>query len=277
MSSIIKLHRYHFVTSLVVVITFSLLVSPAVSQDAGNAKLKFGEVTCAGNYQHHLQGVCTDDDGAIYWSFTTQLVKTDRKGRVLRQIPVANHHGDLCFVDGKIYVAVNLGRFNDPKGNADSWVYVYDAETLDFIAKHETQEVFHGAGGIGSMEDHFYVVGGLPDGVEENYVYEYDAEFQFLKKHIVNSKWTHLGIQTATFHDGAWWFGCYGTPAILLKTDSDFKLLGRFEFNCSLGIIGVAPNRLLYAKGPKDGAGRCLGSLHLARPHAKLGLVPTKP
>ncbi len=38
------------------------------------------------------------------------------------------------------------------------------------------------------MECRFYVVGGLPDGVEENYVYEYDAEFQFVKKHIISSK-----------------------------------------------------------------------------------------
>ncbi len=277
MSSIITLHPCQFVTSLVVVLAFSLLVPPAVSQDAVKEKLKFGDVACDGDYQHHLQGVCTDDDAAIYWSFTTQLVKTDRQGRVLKQIPVANHHGDLCFADGKIYVAVNLGRFNDPKGNADSWVYAYDAETLDLVARHETQEVFHGAGGIGTMEGRFYVVGGLPDGVEENYVYEYDAEFQFVKKHIINSKWTHLGIQTATFHDGAWWFGCYGTPAILLKTDSDFKLLGRFEFNCSLGIIGVAPDRLLYAKGPRNAAGRCLGSLHPARADAKQGLIATKP
>ncbi len=270
-------HRVHVISSLVVVIAFSLLISPAVSQDVVNGKLTFGDVACDGDYQHHLQGVCTDNDSAIYWSFTTQLVKTDRQGRVLKQVSVASHHGDLCFDGRKIYVAVNLGRFNDPNGNADSWVYVYDAETLDLVAKHETQDVFHGAGGIGVMKGRFYVVGGLPDGVEENFVYEYDAGFQFVKKHIINSKWTHLGIQTATFHDDAWWFGCYGTPAILLKTDSEFKLLGRYNFNCSLGIIGVAPDRLLFAKGPKGPKGRLLGSLHLARPDSKHGLIAIQP
>ena len=267
-------HRVHIINLLLVVIAFA---SPAMSQDVTNGKIKFGEVACDGDYQHHLQGVCTDNDAAIYWSFTTQLIKTDRQGQVLKQVSVANHHGDLCFDGGKIYVAVNLGRFNDPNGNADSWVYAYDAKTLDLIAKHETQEVVFGAGGIGTNKDRFYVVGGLPDGVEENYVYEYDAEFQFVKRHIINSKWTHLGIQTATFHDDAWWFGCYGTPAILLKTDSEFKLLGRHEFNCSLGVIGVAPDRLLFAKGPKDPTGRCLGSLHLARPDSKHGLIATQP
>ena len=40
---------------------------------------------------------------------------------------------------------------NDPKGNADSWVYVYDATSLKFLSKHATPEVFHGAGGIGHV------------------------------------------------------------------------------------------------------------------------------
>ncbi len=72
-----------------------------------------------------------------------------------------NHHGDLCFRDGKLYVAVNLGKFNDPDGNADSWVYVYDAESLKELARHETQEVLYGAGGIGYRDGHFFVVGGF--------------------------------------------------------------------------------------------------------------------
>ena len=235
----------------------------------------FGNVTCDGNYQHHLQGVCTNERDSIYWSFTTELVKTDRSGRVQKKVDVTNHNGDLCFLDGKLYVAVNLGKFNDPKGNANSWVYVYNADTLDLIAKHETQEVFHGAGGIGVMDRRFFVVGGLPDGVEENYVYEYDRAFQFVRRHVIKSGWTRLGIQTATFHDGAWWFGCYGTPQILLRTDAKFRMLGRHELDCSLGIVGIAKGQLLVAKGPRTPAGRCLGSLHLARPDEKRGLLLT--
>jgi len=233
----------------------------------------YENVVCEGDYQYHLQGVCTDHEGAIFWSFTTELVKTDQKGKILRKIPVVNHHGDLCYDDGKVYVAVNLGGFNDPKGNADSWVYVYDAETLDELAKHEVQEVFHGAGGMDQKDGNFFVVGGLPEGVEENFVYEYDGAFQFVKKHVVESKWTQLGIQTAAWHDGAWWFGCYGSPKILLKTDANFQMLGRYEFDCSLGIVGVAKDLLLVAKGPRTEGGRCLGSLHLARPDEQSGLA----
>ncbi|MGZ0174492.1 MAG: hypothetical protein ACKVHE_33745, partial [Planctomycetales bacterium] len=250
----------------------ALVLMVALHCDAADAP-RFGKVACEGDYEHHLQGVCTNENDAVYWSFTTDLMKTDRKGRIQKKVPVDSHHGDLCFHDGKLFVAVNLGSFNDPKGNADSWVYVYDAESLKFLGKHETQEVFHGAGGIGVVDDRFYVVGGLPDGVEENYVYEYDKTFQFVKRHVVSSGWTRLGIQTATFHDDAWWLGCYGSPKILLKTDAKFRMLGRFELDCSLGIVGVSKDRLLIAKGPRTKEARCRGSLHLAHPDPKRGLV----
>ena len=70
----------------------------------------FRSTNCEGTYPHHLQGICTNEQDAIYWSFTTTLVKTDTQGKILAKTPVANHHGDLCFHDGKVYVAVNLGE-----------------------------------------------------------------------------------------------------------------------------------------------------------------------
>ncbi|WDQ16979.1 hypothetical protein [Rhodopirellula sp. P2] len=228
------------------------------------------QVTCEGTYPHHLQGVCIGGT-SIYWSFTTTLVKTDQQGKLLKKIPVANHHGDLCFRDGKIYVAVNLGKFNDPNGNADSWVYVYDAESLTELARHETQEVFHGAGGIGHRDGQFYVVGGLPDSLSENYVYEYDDQFQFVKKHVIASGHTHLGIQTATFAHDRWWFGCYGSPSITLVTDADFQMKGRHELNCSLGVEGLSDGRLLVASGRCDKEKGCSGKLLTALPSESKG------
>ena len=232
----------------------------------------FHNAECEGTYRHHLQGICTNDKGAIYWSFTTTLVKTDTSGKVVKKIEVGNHHGDLCHHDGKIYVAVNFGRFNDPKGNADSWVYVYDADDLSLITKHETQEVFHGAGGIGYRDGRVFVVGGLPDGVKENYVYEYDSDFQFVKKHVVKSGHTLLGIQTAAFVHGKWWFGCYGDPQILLVTGADFNMLGRYEFDCSLGIVGLPKDQLLSASGRCEKEKGCNGNARLVVPDDKTGL-----
>lgn len=235
---------------------------------------EFHDVVCEGTYPHHLQGVCVGEQ-EIYWCFTTQLVKTDLDGKLLSKVPVANHHGDLCLHDGRLFVAVNLGKFNDPAGNADSWVYVYDAADLSFIAKHATPEVFHGAGGIGLRAGHFFVVGGLPAGVEENYVYEYDGEFTFVRKHVILSGQTHLGIQTAAFAHDRWWFGCYGKPPILLVTDAKFKMQGRFEYDCSLGIVGLPGGRLLAASGGKEN-GQFTGSLRLVIPDDKTGLKPIR-
>lgn len=240
-----------------------LVVPPAQAQD-------LHKVVCEGSYPHHLQGIGVDKE-AIYWSFTTILVKTDFTGKLLKKVPVANHHGDLCLHNGKVYIAVNLGRFNDPKGNADSWIYIYNADDLSFISRHETPEVFHGAGGIGFRDDHFFVVGGLPEGVEENYVYEYDAHFQLIRRHVIKSGHTHLGIQTATFSNDRWWFGCYGTPKILLVTDPDFKMVARHEYDCSMGIAALPDGRLLSASGRCE-KGNCTASVRLAMPDAKLGL-----
>ena len=234
---------------------------------------KFRNVACEGTYQHHLQGICVDGS-AIYWSFTTTLVKTDLDGKLLKKIPVVNHHGDLCHHDGKIYVAVNLGVFNNPQGKADSWVYVYDAKTLKEISRHEVQEVFHGAGGMGYRDGNFFVVGGLPDDVEENYVYEYDSNFNFLKKHTIKSGHTHLGIQTATFAHDKWWFGCYGSPKTLLVTHSDFELVGRYKFDCSLGIEALPNGRLLSASGKCEQGSGCDGKVQTVMPNKTVGLVP---
>ncbi|MEO6807662.1 MAG: hypothetical protein ABI353_00925, partial [Isosphaeraceae bacterium] len=79
-------------------------------------------IQCEGVYPQHLQGVCIDEKGSIYWSFTDVLVKTDLVGKRIAKAPVASHHGDLCYLDGRLYVAVNLGQFNQPAGRADSRV-----------------------------------------------------------------------------------------------------------------------------------------------------------
>ena len=234
------------------------------------------QIDCEGVYRHHLQGICADDRGDLFWSYTTTLVKTDSVGKVIRKIEVGNHHGDLCHHDGKIYVAVNFGRFNDPQGHADSWVYVYRASDLSLVAKHEVQQVVFGAGGIGFRDGHFFIVGGLPDGFQENYIYQYDASFQFIKKHVLNSGHTFLGIQTATYAHERWWFGCYGEPKILLVTDSEFQMIGRYEFDCSLGIVGLANGGLLGASGVCKKDVGCTGAARVLVPDQQLGLRDPK-
>ncbi|WP_206352321.1 hypothetical protein [Tautonia rosea] len=231
-------------------------------------------IACEGAYSKHLQGVCTNDRDALYWSFTVDLVKTDLSGKVIRRLPVADHHGDLCHHDGKIYVAVNLGAFNQPAGEAESWIYVYDAETLDELGRIEVPELVHGAGGIAYQNGTFLVVGGLPEGIEENYLYEYDESLAFRRRIVLPSGYTRLGIQTAAFVDGHWWFGCYGSPPELLKTDRNFRIVGRWNFDAALGIVGIGHGRVLVASGPRDEEGNHLGVVHLAEVDDATGLRP---
>lgn len=229
--------------------------------DTVQASPRWQSVSCAGDYKQHLQGVCTDEKGNLYWSFTDRLVKTDHEGTLLKSVEVASHHGDLCYSDGKIYVAVNLGLFNQPVGRADSWIYVYDANSLAEESRHEVQDVVHGAGGIEFHEGRFYVVGGLPQGVEENCIYEYDSGWNLEKRHIVKSGYTVKGIQTILFHDGHWWLGCVGDPPVLLKVDPAMNIVGRWPIDCSKGLVGVEAGKFLVASGPKTKKKRHRGVL----------------
>jgi hypothetical protein len=241
------------------------------AQKAGS---QFRAVQCRGKYRGHLQGVCTNNRDAIFWSFTVKLVKTDTAGCILKQIDVADHHGDLCFHKGNLYVAVNLGKFNQPAGQADSWVYSYGAETLGPLDRFKVPQLVHGAGGIAYHDGRFLVVGGLPENINENYLYEYDESFTFQKRHVLPSGHTHLGIQTAAFANGQWWFGCYGSPRYLLKADPSFKLLGKYKFDCALGVVGLPEGGFLIGRGSKKKSLKWyMGSVVVAVVDPNAGLV----
>jgi hypothetical protein len=79
-----------------------------------------------------------------------------------------------------------------------------------------------------------------------------------------------LGIQTATFASGHWWFGCYGKK--LLKTDESFKMVGKYEFDCGLGVVGISPGRFLVGRGGGAGDKRA-GSMVVAQSDDKQSLV----
>lgn len=230
------------------------------------------ETSCEGAYPRHVQGVCSNGRDALYWSWTDALVKTDLTGKLLHRVPADNHQGDLCHHAGKIYVAVNLGKFNRPAGEADSWVYVYDANTLAEITRQRVPELVHGAGGMACDGRRFLIVGGLPDDVNENYLYEYDLNLKFQRRHVLASGHTHLGIQTAEFDGQSWWFGCYGTPKILLRADADLKLAGRWEFDASVGLIHLGDDRFLVAVNKAEKGVGNTARLRFARADAKTGL-----
>lgn len=240
-------------------------------------QIPLGATACEGSYPRHLQGICTNGRDAIYWSWTDALVKTDAQGRILKQVPVANHHGDPCYHAGRVYVATNLGKFNRPSGEADSWVYVYDGDTLAEIARHRVPELVHGAGGMAHHDGKFIIVGGLPPGGNENYLYEYDEGFKFRRRHVLASGYTLMGIQTAAFAGGAWWFGCYGKPAVLLRADENFQCTGKWEFNASVGIAPLDRGRFLIGVNTLVKGRGNQARVVVARADEKAGMVLEKP
>jgi hypothetical protein len=251
-----------------------LLTAFALAPVSGfSAEPTFHATACEGAYPRHLQGFCTDERDAIFWCWTDVLVKTDADGRILERVTVANHHGDLCYHAGRVYVATNLGAFNRPAGAADSWVYVYDGETLAELAKHPLPELVHGAGGMAWHDGRFIVVGGLPPGIHENYIYEYDENLRFRKRHVLASGYTLKGIQTVTHADGAWWFGCYGKPAVLLRADEQFRLTGKWEFDASVGIAPASEGRFLIARNTLVKDKKNVAEIVLARFDEERGMI----
>lgn len=221
-------------------------------------------ILCEGSYPMHLQGISTDKKLNLYWSFTNELVRTDLKGKVLNKVNVLNHHGDLCYQDGKIYVAVNLGKFNRTAGEADSWVFVYDSANLKEIAHYPVPELVHGAGGISFNKGLFYVVGGLPPDINENYIYTYDKNFKFIKRIVVSSGYTRLGIQTIEHYKGQWWFGCYGSPK-LIKTNENFHIIEKNDFDVSMGIAGFSNNTIFVGTSKANVDKLHIGSIGIFR------------
>ena len=239
------------------------------------------DVVCEGVYGGHLQGMAGDGTN-LWWSFTVEVVKTDANGVVTATTgPVANHHGDLCLVDGTLYVAVNLGSFNT-EDKANSWVYAYDAGTLAFIQRWQVPELVHGAGGMTWHDGRFYVVGGLPaTGHTANYIYEYTPEFTFVTRHDLPG-YTYKGIQTAHSWQNRFWFGIYGetgNPAGRLDCAADFTDLNRTTDAGSVGLLDWN-GRLVAASTSSatvDGVTGHQGTLHLSSVPPSETIVGTVP
>lgn len=244
-SPLVKSCLTRLFTPLSLVVAFCVFTIPVMKAAETSA---FKPVVCEGAYPRHVQGICTNGQDAIYWSWTDALVKTDLEGHIVKQVAAPSHQGDLCFHDGKVYVAVNLGKFNEPAGKADSWVYVYDADSLKLLHQHAVPDLVHGAGGMAYRDGRFILIGGLPPSTPENYVYEYDTDFKLIQRHVLASGYTLMGIQTVEYAEGSWWFGCYGKPQVLLRADANFKLTGRWEFSAAVGMVHIGPHQMLVAE-----------------------------
>ncbi len=219
-----------------------------------SAPLAFAEpIHCPGAYDGHLQGIAVDAEGNIYWSFTVALVKTNAEATLLREIGVPSHHGDLWVEGDRLYAAVNHPAVNKKPGQRDSWIFAYSTEDLSLVWKKAVPEVVSGAGGLAMRNGHFHVVSGrLLKSSDENHVYEYDAGGAFIKRHLLESGHTYLGIQTMAYADGTWWFGCYGRPPETLRARDDLSFEERFGYDCSMGIAPVPGGGFYIGRGERN-------------------------
>ena len=226
-----------------------LVLSLAVSIIGYATPKAEGNIVCEGKYAGHLQG--TDAVGTnIWWSFTKTLVRTDLSGKVLATQNAPSHQGDLCVKDDTLYVAVNRGRFNTETGGV-SYVMSYDAMTLK-PKKTWKLDMPYGAGGMTWHGDRFYVIGGLPPTDGRNYVHEYDGDFNLVKRHVLDTGYTVLGIQTATFMDGEFLFGIYGgsgNPSGTLRCPPDLSSYRRYVGRGSIGYAKIG-GRIYTATTP---------------------------
>jgi hypothetical protein len=195
------------------------------------------EVVCDGQYKGHLQGVALDEQ-FIYWSHTVTLVKSDLEGKLVKQVEVASHHGDLTLAQGKLYVAVELGAFNQLAGASEPWVYIYDPIDLRLLERIEVPQLVHGCGAISYHDDRFLLAGGLPESYRQNYLFEFDSRLNFIARHELASGYTKLGIQTLARVEGHWWLGCYGAPVNpgLLQVNDAFEVVAHSSSDFSYGI-----------------------------------------
>lgn len=138
-------------------------------------------------YKNHLQGITIDDVGFIYASLTTELVKMDVTGNIVLDVKVPNHHGDLKYRNGLVYVAVNLSDQFNGDGQCDNWVYIYYADTLKLYNKIKINELPNGIGSLAANEsgDIFFLAGGKKWSEHFTDLGVYDQNFKLIElKHV---------------------------------------------------------------------------------------------
>ncbi len=227
----------------------SLCWSAIASSQAKGAEEK---ILCQAEAKYHLQGV--DSDGPfIYWSFTDVIFKTDLKGKVVKEIQVASHHGDCCVHDGKLYVSVDLRV----KQQREPFIYVYDTKTLDYVKRFKLETFSDGPDGIAFVDGYFYIAEGKgkDDPQPYSWIYQFTPEFKEVKKYKIPGV-MHYGIQAMTYAHGEFWLGTYSAEGSY-RADKELNIISKGLSDMSVGVFGIAKSaenqpRLMLARIVKN-------------------------
>ena len=185
------------------------------------------------DYPGSSQGVTTDGT-YIYVSSSSEIYKYFKNGTLISSVsnPDGGHWGDLCYANGKLYIAWCENASEIP---TISGVYVYNASNLAFIQKYNIT-ANAGAGTItyNPTNNHFYVGEACPGYTYYDHFREYDENFTLIASYVndfrcgygVNGlSYTHPRVDyrvsfLVTSHDTEFYFA-----------DSEFNVVG----------IGYAP------------------------------------
>ena len=237
-----------------VLVAVSMLAACSVQADAITNGVSSGA--------YHLQGIACDGE-AIYWSFTTSLVKTDLTGtNKLAEVEVPMHSGDLCVHRGKVYVATDEGMFVR-QNNLKQEIRVYDAATLQRVKIYNidadcASHGFH-VSAIEYANNRFWLAMGRNEDSTDtkNYVMEYTPSFEYVATHELATGNTQYGLQTIAYHDGKFYIGTYSgenVPASAFICDSDSQGFVNSTIPAAEGVMSV--NGTLYtavsSKGSND-------------------------
>lgn len=201
----------------------------------GQSREDVKEVLCQGESRSHIQGVEADDSG-IYWSFATDLFKTDWDGHILAHQSVPNHHGDCCLREGKLYVSV---AWFTPEGKLP-YLFVYDSRDLKLLEKIRVDAIPTGFDGIAWKDGFFYLTEGKgsPDvKTPGNWLHQMTEDFQWVKKYYIPGE-TIYGIQAMTYAHGNFWLGTYGKLGTI-QTDPTLQTVAHHPLGVAVGIFGL--------------------------------------
>lgn len=192
------------------------------------------KVELEGEYPGHLQDVCRDDAGFLYWSHTHYILKTDMRGKVLVKAAVEGHNAGCEVKDGVLYVAVcplqnKTGGQTTPECRLQ--INEYDAETLALRSKH-VLPVNDRAGSLAILEDGSFVVGCLrPKDIlpSQARFHHVGRDFSLKSTHLLDNVNVRLGIEVIKRRGDTLFMMLCGSPTVKVDAKT-FAETGRLEY-----------------------------------------------
>ncbi|MBR2374160.1 MAG: hypothetical protein IKA87_08025 [Lentisphaeria bacterium] len=192
-------------------------------------------------YARHLQGIAVDEKN-IFWSFTDFLVKTDYNGKFIKHVPLPYHSGDICMVDGDIFVATDHRTKNGLKsnGNRKSAVLRFN-KNLDLVKSYPIEPDNLKIEGITFFNGKFYIgVGGNPKPHRKNDILIFDRGFKLLKRLSVDIGCnTRYGVQNLFVNENLICGGFYGGKTAFCFDPETLKTVKTFPCHPREGIAKV--------------------------------------